>query len=170
MEDHLAVINRIIEWHRTIRGHVKLVGDSISDHEALVSLAGARSDWIPGRLVGLDEKQEKLQQTLNSLDEGLKNHFFYEEEVLPRLLGELLMRALSLEHQEVNRAINEAKSILTDTRLAGLGREELLSEESHIRQVTDGICQLVEEHATREEVVLEMLQRGLEDREQNEGQ
>jgi hypothetical protein len=59
---------------------------------------------------------------------------------------------------------------LTDTRLEGLGREELLSKESHIRQVTDGICQLVEEHATREEVVLEMLQRGLEDREQNEGQ
>ena len=53
--------------------------------------------------------------------------------------------------------MSEAKSIVADTRLEGSGREELLSKESHIKQVTDNICQLVEEHATTEEVVLEMV-------------
>ncbi len=170
MEDNLAVINRIIEWHRTIREHTKLVGDSITDREALVSLTGARSDWIPGRLEGLSEKQEKLQQTLRYLDEGLKNHFFVEEEILPPLLGELFTRALVLEHREISAAISEAKSIVADIRLEGLGREELLSKESHIRQVTDNIRRLFEEHATREEVVLDMLQKALEDMGQNKGQ
>jgi hypothetical protein len=170
MEDNLAVINRIIEWHRTIREHAKLVGDSITDHEALVSLAEARSDWIPGRLEGLSEKQEKLQRTLRYLDEGLKNHFSVEEDILPPLLGELFTRALVLEHREMSAAMSEAKSIVADIRLEGLGREELLSKELHMKRVTDNICQLVEEHATREEVVLEMLQRALEDMRQNRGQ
>ena len=62
-----------------------------------------------------------------------------------------------LEHREINRAMSEAKSIVADTRLEGSDREELLSKESHIKQVTDNICQLVEEHATTEEVVLEMV-------------
>ena len=38
MSDYLAKINEILEEHRTIRSGVKLVGDSVSDQEALVSL------------------------------------------------------------------------------------------------------------------------------------
>lgn len=57
---------------------------------------------------------------------------------------------------------SEAKSIAASTKLEGLSREELLSEESHIQQIVDSICQLVDEHATREEAILEMLQRALE--------
>ena len=32
MPDYLAEINEIMEEHQTIRGHVKLVGESIGDH------------------------------------------------------------------------------------------------------------------------------------------
>ena len=161
MEDNLAIINRIIEWHQAIRGHVKLVGDSMSDQEALSALEKTRSDWIPGRLEILSEKQERLQQTMGFLDEGLKNHFNYEEEALPPLLGELFMRALILDHREIKKEIDEAKRIVAETRLEGLSREELLSRESHIEQMINNICQLVEEHATKEEIILEMLQRAL---------
>jgi len=163
MVDNLAIIRRIIDEHQVFKGHVKLIGDSISDYEALAAVAKARADLIPGRLEALSEKQNKLRQTMSFLHDGLENHFAFEEQVLPPLLGELLTRALILEHQEIRDEINEAAPLVINTRLEGLSREELLSTESHIQQVIDSLCHLVEEHATKEEAILEMLQRALDE-------
>ncbi len=163
MVDNLAIISRVIKEHQAITGHIKLVGDSISDQEALADLTRARPDWIPGRPEIASEKQKRLQQALSFLDEGLKNHFAFEEEVLPPLLGELFMRAVILDHREIGKEIDEAKSIVPDSKLEGLSREELMSKESQIQQVIDGVCQVVEEHARREEIILEMVQRVLEE-------
>jgi len=161
MLDSLAIINRIMEEHQTIRGHVKLVGDSVSDEEALSSLEKARADWIPGRPEILSEKQKKLRQTINALDEGLKNHFAFEEKTLPPLLGELLMRSLLLEHQAIKREIEKAKSAVANIKLEGLERDRLLSEEARMQQMVDSICQLVGDHAEKEETVLTMVQLAL---------
>jgi len=162
MLDSLAIINKVIEEHQAIRGHIKLVGDSVPDQEALTALDKARADFIPGRFEVLTEKQEKLQQTLNFLDEGLKNHFAFEGKALPPLLGKLPMRGLVLEHREIKNKIDEAKSIVASTKLEGLSREELLSREAHIQQVITSICLLVEEHATKEEAMLDMVRKALE--------
>ena len=162
MLDNLAIINKVIEEHQAIRGHIKLVGDSIPDQEALAALEQAHADFIPGRLEVLTGKQDRLQQTLSFLDEGLKNHFAFEEKALPPLLGELPMRGLVLEHREIKNKIDKAKSIVASTKLEGLSREELLSREAHIQQVITSICQLVEEHAAKEEAILDMVQRALE--------
>ena len=169
MENYLATIRKVIEEHQTIREHVKLVGDSVSDREALTSLERARADWIPGRVEILAEGQMKLQKTLNSLDEGLNNHFAFEGRALPPLLGELLMRALVLEHREIMREINEAKSMVAEAKLEGLNREELLLKESRMQQMVNNICVLVDEHATKEEAILDMVKGALEDKSKNKG-
>ena len=75
------------------------------------------------------------------------------------------MQALKLEHSEITKAINEVKSILADTKLEGLSREELILKQSGIREMVDSICQLVEEHAAKEETILEMLRKALENKE-----
>jgi hypothetical protein len=164
MSDNLDIVNRIIEEHQTIGGHVKLVGDSLSDEEALASLGKARADWIPGRPEILAEKQKKLQQTMSALGEGLENHFAYEEEFLPSLLGELLMRTLILEHRNIRKEIDEIKSAVANVKLEGLSRDEVLSQEAHMQHMVDNICLLVEEHAAREETVLAMLRLALQEK------
>ena len=163
MEDNLAIVRRIIEEHQAIRQHVKLVGDSLSDQEALNALTRVRADWIPGRLEILSEKQKRMQQTMSALDEGLKRHFYYEERHLPPLLGELLMRALLLDHGEIKKEIDAAKSMVIDTSLERLSRDELLAKESYINRIISNICQVIDEHATNEEILLEMLKRALEE-------
>jgi len=164
MSDNLAIINRVLEEHQAIRQYVKLAGDSVSDREALFSLEKARADWVPGQLDILSERQKGLLQTVSALDEGLKNHFAFEEKALPPLLGELLARALMLEHQEIKQEVDKVKSITAEAKLEGLSRDELLSKETNIQQMVDSICQLVEEHATREEAILAMMQRALEEK------
>ena len=164
MPDSLAIINRVIEEHQRIREHVKLVGDSVSDPEALRSLEKVRADWIPGRLEDVSEKQKRLQQTLSVLGEGLKRHFDFEEKALPPLLGELLMQSLIIDHRAIMKEIGEATPVVADTKLEGLNRDELIAKESHIQQMVNNICQLVEEHTTREETILFMVQTALKEK------
>ena len=162
MADNLAIIKRVIEEHLTIRGHVKLVGDSVTDLEDLFALQKARPNWVLSQLEALSERQKKLQQTLSFLDEGLKNHFGFEEKVLPPLFGELLMRALIIEHRGIKKQIDEAKSTVSDTKLEALSQKELLSKKSQIQQKVESILRLVEEHAVKEETILKMLKTALE--------
>ena len=164
MENYHTMFRKIIEEHKVIRGHIKLAGDSVSDRVAIDALRKARADWTPGRLEILSEKQKKLQQTLSFLDEGLQNHFALEARYLPPFLGELLMRALLLDHREIKKRIDEAKSVVTDTELEGLSQEELLSKEARMQQLVNALSRAVGEHAAREEILLRMLQKGLEDR------
>ena len=98
---------------------------------------------------------------MNFLEDGLRNHFAYEEKALPPLLGKLFMRALILDHEEIKSKISEAKVMAAGAGLEGLSREELLSRETQIQETINNLCQLVEEHAGREEVLLEMMQRAL---------
>ncbi|MDY6917832.1 MAG: hemerythrin domain-containing protein [Chloroflexota bacterium] len=161
MEDSLTVIDRIRAEHDTIRDHVKLVGESVSDEEALASLRRTRSDWIPGRSDIVAEKQKTLGQMLKSLDEGLTNHFELEESLLPPLLGEVFMRGLAREHSQIMDAVNEAMSVVATAELEGLEREQLLSRESQMQQMIDNLSQLIADHAAREEALLSLLERGL---------
>ncbi|MBM3155995.1 MAG: hypothetical protein FJ004_01760 [Chloroflexi bacterium] len=164
MADYLALVNRTIEEHHNIRGNLKLAGDSVSDLEALFSLQKSRPDLILSSPEALKERLEKLQQTLSYLDEGLKNHFGFEEKLLPPLFGDFLMKALILDHRAIKKQIDAAKSLAADTRLEGLSQKELLSRKSRIQQQVETILQLVEDHAAREETILKMLKRALEEK------
>lgn len=164
MTDYLAVVNEIIKEHQGIISYVKLVGDSIGDQEALSSLENVRPDWIPGREDITHEKQNKLSQTLSILSEGLKKHFAKEEKSLPPILGKFLMRALLIEHGEINKALKETRSIAAHTVLEGLSREDLIARETKVQQSVNDLLSMIEEHAGKEEVMLEMVQRTLEEK------
>jgi hemerythrin len=162
--DKLAIVREVMDEHQTIRGHIKLLEDSISDEEALTALENIRSDWIPGRLEDMPEKQKRLQQTLTLVQQGLKRHYAFEEEYLRPLFGDLIMEALVLEHRALSKEIGRARLIVANTKLEGLSREKLLSKESHIKEMIDSICQMKQEHLAKEEAILDMVQRALEAR------
>ena len=163
MKDNLELIKAIIDQHGAIRESAGSVGAMISDQDALAALEKARSDWTPGQFEALSEKRKRLQQLLNQIGEGIHRHFDFEEGALPPLLGDLLMHALRLEHTEIEREIDEAGTMITSMPLEGSDREELLAGESQIQQRIGVVLQLIEEHATREEAILGMIQRALED-------
>jgi len=162
MPDELAIINRVIEEHRKFRQYLKLAGDSLTDREAIASLQKARTDWVPGRLEIMAEKQKKIQQTVSALGEGLMRHFSYEEKYLPPILGKLLTQALLIEHREIRTELDDVKNVVSGTRLEGLNREQSLIEELKMQDVINNLGQAIDEHAHREEIMLEMLQRALQ--------
>ncbi len=163
MPDALEVITRAIAEHHAIRGHVRLAGDAVNDIEALFTLQKAYSGWTQSSKQALSAKQDQLQQAMGLLEQGLKNHFTFEKEALAPLFGELLMRAILAEHNNIGRQIESAKTMLATARLEGLSQPELLSKKSEIQQAVNNLCQAVEEHAGHEEIILKMMKQALEE-------
>lgn len=163
MPDALAVITRVISEHRAISGHVKLAGDTVNDIEALFTLHRTQSGWSQTSIAALTEKQEQLQQTINFLEQGLKNHFAFEEKALPALFGELLMKAILREHGEVAKQTETVKTVLASVKPEELEQRELLSKRAVIQQNINTLCQSVEEHAQHEEIILNMMKKTLEE-------
>jgi hypothetical protein len=163
MVGYLEQIDRIIAEHRMIKGHLKLVGDSTSDQEALIALKSTRSEWTPQRVDIMSEKMSKLSQTVGSLREGLLNHFHLEEDVLPPILGKILMRALLREHQKIVNKISEINSIIADARLEELSQDELAAKDTGLSQLTVSLSRLIEGHAEKEEQMLDMAKQVLQE-------
>ncbi len=163
MSDSLAEIREIIAEHQSVRSNVKLVGESVSDQEALNSLRSTRSDWTPGQFELLAEKRRKLAQTVSLLDEGLKTHFAREERVLPSFLGDFLMQALLLEHEEIKKAIGEARLAAGGGGPEGASQAEPEKLDAEMQRVVGSLSRLIETHADKEDMMLEMVQRTLDE-------
>jgi hypothetical protein len=164
MSNDLEIVNKIIEEHRAIRTHVKLVGDTVSDPEGLLKLEQARPDWMLGTPEELRQKETRLEQTLSYLYDGLVNHFALEEKWLPGLLGSLMMEALMLEHVEIKATIDDIRLTLTNAKPEGMSHEERLGFKWTIEQKIEDMRNILEGHAGREETILSMVKKALEAR------
>ena len=162
MLDAITIISKVIEEHHKIRDNIKLAGDSLNDVEASFTLSKAYSAWTQSSAVELAARRDQLIRAVSALEQGLKTHFGYEEKYLPPLFGELLMKALLHEHQEVRRQIEIARKTITDMDIDKLDRQELIKHKTLIQEHLNHLLQAVEEHAGHEEIVLLMIRGGLE--------
>ncbi len=165
--DYLTIIKRVMDEHKIILGHLKLVGESLSDREALMNIEKVREDVMTDFKATAAEKQSRLEQTLVMLESGLKNHYAFEERVLPPLLGELLMEALKFEHKQLLAQVEQVKSVIHSVTLEGLSRNEQLNEEAIMYGMINRIRRQKEEHLNREEAMLTLLQKILEEKAKN---
>ncbi|MFC1950914.1 hemerythrin domain-containing protein [Chloroflexota bacterium] len=162
MTDHLNVIKSVSDEHQEIKGHVKLVGDTITNHEAADTLQKLRSQWIPGQLDVLATRLDKLKAALSALNTGLNNHFSYEEKSLPSILGDTLMKAVLIEHKQIKEEIANVRKLLDGVDFEGLEREAIIAKEMQVQQVITRILHIIESHANKEETVMEMIRKVLE--------
>lgn len=161
MPDALKTITRVISEHSKVTKHIKLAGDTMNDIDALFTLQKTqyKSGWSMTSDTELIKKRDQLLQTINLLKDGLKNHFGYEEEVLPLLFGELLMKAILREHHEILGQIENAETTLIN--LEGQDQDELFSKELVVLQIIKNLCQTVEDHKNDEETALNMMKKAL---------
>jgi hypothetical protein len=162
MTDTLGVINKTIGEHHSIRESLKHTGAVVTDIGALFALNKEYARWSQSSVEELKDKQGQLLEAVASLEQGLKQHFASEERELPPLLGEVLMKTLIHEHGEIVELFENAKASLTEGTLGGLDQPELLARKAKIQGDIHHIIEAVEEHAKREETILEMIKKTLE--------
>ena len=162
MAGGLELINKAIEEHHTIRSHIKLTGESVNDIDALFKLQKAQADWALISIEHLTEMKEKLLQTLSHLNEGLQNHFRFEEQYLAPFFGKYVFSALEIDHAEIVGEIEKAKLAIMGIAEKELKREELLSKKAYLQNAINVLAQLIQEHAHKEETILQMVKKALE--------
>jgi len=74
-----------------------------------------------------------------------------------------LLRALLADHRLIKDELSNAKSMAFDTNLTALNPEEIAAYQFRIHQKINGLREMVEEHATREEIMLEWLKKALQE-------
>ena len=163
MPDALEVITSVISEHRKITEHIKLSRDTMNDIDAIFSLQTTKikAAWSMTSVNDLIEKQGQLLQTINLLEDGIKNHFGYEEKVLPLVFGELLIKTILHEHQKISGQIENAKTTLIN--LKGLDPDDLFSKRLVLLQSINNLCHTVEDHAHHEETALNMMKKAIEE-------
>ena len=164
MTDSLETIRLIIEFHHTVRSQLHQISGSISDIEALFSLRSEFAGWSQTSLDELSSRMNGMQRTFSLLESGLGQHFKYEEDNLPSILGGVLMQGLLFEHAAIRKQILAVKGILSNTDIQKLERQEVSLHKSRFQTVLSTLLQDIEKHASREEVVLDMAREGLENR------
>ncbi len=165
MPDALEVINKVILEHSKITDHIKLAAGTMNDIDALFALEATKRKvaWSSTSFTELIKKRDQLLQTIDFLENGLKNHFGYEEKALPLVLGELLMKPILQKHHEIIGQIENAKTTLIN--LERLDQGELSSKRTVVLESVNNLCQTVEDHAHHEETVLNMMKKVLEEHE-----
>jgi hemerythrin len=164
MQDEIEKVRHIIEEHSAIRERSKVVGDKINDLEAVDDLKLLRDSFLGTDEIVLADKLKELKQAMSYFIDSLRKHFDDEEQLFPGILGEPLARALTHEHRQITEDITSLIAIGDNRGLDQISQQRSPALVMHIFQRIGALCKMVEEHALREEVVLEMLLVGLQER------
>lgn len=159
--NYLETIRRTLEEHRKIRSDVQQVGQAMNDVEAVFAMQRAQAGWAQSPMEALPEGVDRLRQTVDAVKKGLTRHFAFEEQYLPPVFGETLMKALVFEHVEIGRKISDCSVSIPDD-VSGMAQDKLLASRSMAQQTISDLIQAFEAHASREDTILRMMERALE--------
>ena len=164
MQDEIEIVKHIMEEHTAIRERSKVVGDEINDIEALEGLQLLRDSFSGTNEIILADKLKELKQAMGYFIESLRKHFDDEEPLLPGILGEPIARALTYEHRKIIEDITSLIAIGDNKGLDQISQQRSPAIVMHVFQRISALRKMVEEHATREDVVLQMLLIGLQEK------
>ena len=163
MQDEIREVKHIIDEHTAIRERSRVVGDEINDLEALDDLKGLRDSFSNTDEVVLADKIKVLRESMSHFINSLSKHFDDEDQLFPKVLGEPLARALKHEHQQIKEDINSIIAIGDNRGLDQISQQRSPAIVMHIFQRISALRKMVEEHALKEDVVLQMLLVGLQE-------
>jgi hypothetical protein len=157
MED-LEIINKVMDQHKVLLGQINSISETMSDKDALLQLDKAQAELSVNFRRSLAERRASLVESLNAIEKGLKNHYDFEEEMLPPLLGKLLIEALTIEHKNLIAQMQKVISKIGKIKLEGLNHESEISQEAIMRKLLNTLRDKKLDHQKREEAILLTLQ------------
>jgi hypothetical protein len=143
------VIDRLLHEHEAIRAQTKLVVGMVNGWNINASGAvKAEPDITRQKL--------NLQQAIGYLDEGLRQQYSYEDEVLPLLIGDPLKEAILTERRTMMKRLAEINFLLLY-----ISPEGLVAIWDDLKKVIANFSYWLVDHNTLEDVMLKNLQTNL---------
>jgi hypothetical protein len=148
--NELLIIDSLINEHTAITGHMHSVCSLLDSWDEDIPAHG-----IPAaQEQSLSQKGLNLKQTMAYLDDGLKQHHKHEEEVMPAIIGDLVMEALKTEHKEIIKQLGEINFVLRDINPGALA-----ANFDYLKLIINNLCNLVSLHSSVENTLLTLMKR-----------
>ncbi|MFC1980787.1 hemerythrin domain-containing protein [Chloroflexota bacterium] len=159
-EEVLAIIEKIIEWHKVLYQESEALENVANDVQAMVGLEESKEAFMPGRF---DQKEglQKLQELLEAIKDGLHRHFHYEETALLTAFEEYggkelasSLHSLLLEHEEIRQRLAQSKNHVTELTDGNLGRHTWDASAQDMRAYLSHTLKSLATHANNENRLL----------------
>ena len=152
-------IDELSRVHEVIRHYVRDAKKSIDDL-AVVS-SQCHDQFSPEQCKTIVERQFSLAQSLRYLHEGIEDHRLQESVLLRPLVGEILMKSVDRERNEINKAFETASAELEGIDESPASPTDLPARVRQGAQAMDTFSRLIEIHSSRIDTILEMLRNGM---------
>jgi hypothetical protein len=166
MEDQ-EIIHRVLDQHMVLQDQINFVSATMSDKDALLRLEKAQAELAVDFRRPLNERRTHLLESLKIVAHGMENHYTFEEEMLPPLLGKLLTEALIIEHSSLKLEMQKLIIAITDIDLKGLSLVDEISQEDIMNGLLRELRNKKLDHQKREDAVLATLERIIDKEDEN---
>jgi virulence-associated protein VapD len=154
-QNYLSEIKKVIHEHEVIHASIKAVRNNNTNFSKTLSEA-QKSGWPKNSIQTLLQDLQRLNERLTDLEDGFKIHYQLDEVALLHIVGDLMIRAIQINHKEMLRQFDEIRQTITNTSV------QQIQETSYIIvNKVEILCQLVETHIQTEAGMLQMLSKAL---------
>ena len=166
-DEAIALIDKVIEEHQVVFKRFRNLEEIVSDVEAISGMEEAKEAFMPGRF---DQKESlrKLQESLETIDQGLQAHFQREETALLSAFEQhgdrnlvSALNSLLLEHGDLRGRFDHARNHVAELIGGGLARHKWEASAHDMRAHLSHTRKLLETHAGGELPLLLTLRRKL---------
>ena len=167
MDEASALIDQIIEEHKIIMRKAQTLEEVANDVEAIAGLDKAKEAFMPGTS---EQKQglEKLQEALDTIEEGVKAHFDREETALLAAFKKhgdkelaSAFHSLLLEHEDIRSRLAHSKKHIAELTGGELSRHVWEASAHDMRAHISHTRKLLQAHASIEQELFQTLRSRL---------
>ena len=167
MNETIALIDKIIEEHKTLLQNIQTMEQVANDAEAIAGLEKAKDAFIPGRL---EQAQglEKLQELQQIIDQGIQSHFNREETALLSAFEKhgdqklaAALQSLLREHEDLRNRFAQTGNQMTELTKGGLSGQVWGASAYDMRAYITHTRKLLKKHAGSEQELLHTLRKAL---------
>lgn len=157
MED-LEIITKVMDQHKVLSDQINSASETMSDKDALLRLDNAQAELSVNFRRPLVERRDSLIESLSAVQKGLENHYAFEEQMLPPLLGQFLTEALITEHKSLIAGMQKTISTISKINLKSLSHQDEIDQEAIMNKLLNTLRADKLDHQKREEAILQTLQ------------
>jgi hypothetical protein len=156
--EFLEIIQKVMDQHKVFVNQFEAVSTVMSDKDALLVMEKAQTDLGVDFRHKLEEKRSSLLTMLKVVESGLKNHYAFEEQMLPPLLGPLLTEGLILEHKKLTSEMSDLIATVGRSDTSPPSYIEEIGQEAILSGILNKFHGAKLDHLKREEALLVTLQ------------